>query len=70
MNEEMSGNFISHLLGSGFDSVLKSLGMYLGMDILALLLVTFMGVLYSAKVYKHSDMSNVENKAFSIMILL
>ena len=31
-NEEMSGNFISHLLDSGFDSVLESLVTYLGMD--------------------------------------
>ena len=43
-NEEISGNFISHLLDYGFDSVIKSLDKYLGMDSLVLLLVTFMGV--------------------------
>ena len=52
-NEEMSGNFISHLLDSGFESVLESLGMYLGLDSLEVLLVTSMVVLYSAKVCKH-----------------
>ena len=43
-NEEMSGNVISHLLDSGFDSVLESLGTYLGLDSLVVLLVTFFGV--------------------------
>ena len=66
-NEEISGNFISYLLYSGLDSVLESLGKYLGLDSLLVLLVTSMGVLYSAKVYKHSDMSDVDNRAFSIM---
>ena len=69
VNEEISGNFISHLLDSGFDSVLESLCMYLVMDSLELLMVAFMGVFYSAKVYTQSDMSNVDDKAFSIMIL-
>ena len=52
-NEEMSGNFISHLLDSGFEYILESLGMYLGLDSLEVLLVTSMVVLYSAKVCKH-----------------
>ena len=34
-NKKISGNFTSHLIDSGFDSVLKSLGTYLGMDSLA-----------------------------------
>ena len=66
----MSGNFISHLLYSRFDSIIKSLGTYLVLDILEVLLLTFMGVLYSTKVYKHSYMSNVEDRVFSIMISL
>ena len=69
-NEEMSGNFISHLLDSGSDSLLESLGTYLVLDSLEVLLATFMGVSHSAKAHKHSDMSNVENTAFSIMIPL
>ena len=39
----------------------------MGLDILTVLLVTFVGVSYSSKVYKHSDMSDVDNRAFSIM---
>ena len=66
----MSGNFVSHLLDSGFDSVLESLGTYLGLDNLAVLLVKFVGILYIAKVYKHSNMSKVDNRYFSIMIPL
>ena len=42
----------------------------MGLDILTVLLVTFVGVSYSSKVYKHSDMSNVDDRAFSIMIPL
>ena len=34
------------------------------------LLVTFMGVSYSAKVYKHSEMWNMDDRAFRIMIPL
>ena len=66
----MLGNFISHLLDSRFESVLEYLGMYLGIDNLVVLLVTFMGVSYSAKVYKHSDMSTMDDRDFSIMIPL
>ena len=44
------------------------MGMYLGLDSLTVLLATFMGVSYSAKVYKHSDMSNVGDRAFRIII--
>ena len=66
----MSVNFISHLLDSGFDSVLESMGTYLGLDSLAVLLVNFMEMLYIVKVYKHSDMSNVDDRYFSIMIPL
>ena len=60
-NKEMSVNFISHLLDSGFDSVLKSLGTYLVLDSLEVLLVTFMGVSNGTKLYKHSDLLNVVN---------
>ena len=60
----MSGNFISHLLDYIFNSVIKFLDIYLGLDNLAVLLVTFMGVWYSSKVY------NIKNSAFSIMIPL
>ena len=35
VNEEISGNFISHLLDSGFESVLEYLGIYLVLDSLA-----------------------------------
>ena len=70
MNEEISGNFISHLLDSGFDYVIKSLGTNLVLDSLLVLLVAFMGVLYSEKVYKHSNMSNVDNRAFIVIIPL
>ena len=42
----------------------------MGLDILTVLLVTFIGLLYSAKVYKHSDMSNVDKRVFSIVIPL
>ena len=63
-------NFISYLLDSVFNSVLESLGMYLGLDILVVLLVKSMGVSYSTKVYNHSDMSNVDNIAFRIIIPL
>ena len=34
-NKEMSGNFISHLLDSGSDSVIKYLGMHLGLNSLS-----------------------------------
>ena len=70
VNKEISGTFVSHLLDSRFYSVIKYLGTYLVMDSLVLLMVTYMGVSYSAKFYKHSDMSNVEDRAFSIMIPL
>ena len=63
-------NFISHLLDSRFSSVLESLGMYLGLYSMVLLMVTYVEVLYRAKVYNHSDMSNVDDRAFSIMIPL
>ena len=66
----MSVNFISHLLDSIFDSVLEYLGTYLGLDILVVLLVTSMGVSYSAKVHNHSDVSNMDNKDFSIILPL
>ena len=69
-NEEMSGNFISHLIDSGSDSLIESLGTYLVLDSLEVLLAEFMGLLYSEKVHKHPDMSNVENTAFSIIITL
>ena len=69
-NEEMSGNFISHLLDFGFNSVLKSLGIHLVLDSLSLLLVTSVGVSYREKVYNHSDLSNIDNRSFSIMIPL
>ena len=68
--EEPKENFTSHLLDYGFDSVLKSLGTYLGLYILAVILTTFVGVLYSAKLYKPSYMSNVYDKAFIVVIPL
>ena len=68
--EEPKENFTSHLLDYGFDSILESLVMYLGLDSLVVLMVTFMRISYSAKVYKHSDISNMDNRAFSIMIPL
>ena len=60
-NKETQGNIISHLPDYGFYSLLKYMGAYLGLDSLTVLLVTFLGVSYSEKVYKNSDMSNVEN---------
>ena len=42
--------------------------MYLGLDSLAVLLATLMGVSYIAKLYKHSDMSNVNYRDFRTMI--
>ena len=69
-NEEMLENFISHLLDSVSDSVLEYLVVYLGLDSLEVLLMTFVGVSYSAKSYKQSYVSNVDNRAFSIMIHL
>ena len=54
VKEEMSLNFISHLLDSGFESILEYLGTYLGLDSLEALMLTLMGVSHSVKVYKHS----------------
>ena len=69
-NKETQGNIISHLLDSGFDSVLKYMGAYLGLDGLAVLLLTLIGVSYIKKVHKRSDMSNMKNRAFSTMVPL
>ena len=70
VNEVISVNFIYHFLESVFNSVLKSLGTYLGLDILSVMQVVFTGASYSAEVYKHSDMLIVDNRSFSIMIAL
>ena len=51
VKEEMSVNFISHLLDSGFESILEYLGTYLGLDSLEALMLTLMGVSHSVKVY-------------------
>ena len=69
-NKETQGNIISHLLDSGFDSVLKYMGAYLGLDGLVVLLLTLIGVSYIKKVHKRSDMSNMKNRAFSTMVPL
>ena len=63
----MSINFISHLLDSRFNSVLKSMGAYLVLDSLVVLMVLFIGVSYSTKVYKYSDMSKMGDRSFIIM---
>jgi hypothetical protein len=63
-------SYLEVLGESGFDDVLKAIDENLGLDGLVCYHLTFIGVSYSQKSYIHYDFSEVDGKAYNVIIPL
>jgi hypothetical protein len=63
-------SYLEALGESGFDEVLKAVGEYLGLDGLVCYHLTFIGVSHSETRYIHKDFTDVDGKAYNVIIPL
>jgi hypothetical protein len=63
-------SYLEALGESGFDEVLQAMGKQLGLDGLVCYHLTFIGVSHSQKSYIHHDFTEVDGKAYNVIIPL